>query len=416
MEHDEQVWDVIVIGAGPAGSTAARIAASRGARVLILEKAGLPRYKTCGGGLIGTSMSALPADFQAPVVADVRSITFSLNGRFERTRHVGPSAPPLFSLVKRADLDHGLALAASGAGATIRDGCAVVALASDECRSGSSSADLVRVTTRDGLSFGARCVVGADGSASRVGRHIGVHCDEVDLGLEAEIPVPPQLSRHWSNRVALDWGTIPGSYGWVFPKGDTLSVGVIAARDNQNLTRSYFERFIERLGLSHFPPEVSSGHLVRCRTANSPLYRSRVLVAGDAAGLIEPFTREGISFALRSGGMAGEHAALMARATSPPAVADVGRRYSDAVTSTLGGEMSTGRLLLGLFEKYPLLFHTAVSTARPAWADFVDFMRGDSSFTDIMDQHKVLRSAIVTLARFDHARSRSPRYRSGLSS
>ena len=89
----------------------------------------------------------------------------------------------------------------------------------------------------------------------------------------------------------LDWGPMPGSYGWVFPKGDLLTVGVIAARGQGDGTRRYLREFTGRLGLAGYPAARDSGHLTHCRADGSPLRRGRVLVAGDAAGLLEPWTR-----------------------------------------------------------------------------------------------------------------------------
>ncbi len=129
---------------------------------------------------------------------------------------------------------------------------------------------------------------------------------QVDLGLEGEFPAP---DARWERTVLLDWGPVPGSYGWVFPKGDVLTVGVIGSRDQSAALRTYYAELVERLGLSGITPLVQTGHLTRVRTPDSPLRRGAVLVAGDAAGLLEPWTREGISFALRSGRLAGEAAA-----------------------------------------------------------------------------------------------------------
>lgn len=389
----QEVWDVIVVGGGPAGTSAAYSAACNGARVLILEKAHFPRYKTCGGGIIGTSTAALPTDFRPPVMDEVREITFTLNGRLKRTRRVPTSAVPLFLLVERADFDNELASAATRAGAKLRTGCTVTGLRKVE-----TAAGLVRLSCRDGSVFDARCVIGADGSASRISTFLGVHYDQVDLGLEAEIDVSSQFSRSWKGKIALDWGTIPGSYGWVFPKGNRLSVGVISSRENKNATRRYFERFIDRLGLSQFHTAVSSGHLTRCHSADSPLHDGRILVAGDAAGLLEPWTREGISFALRSGKLAGEYAVLIARQNTAEAVARQGSSYRSMILKLFDEEMQAGRMMLGLFENHPRLLHAAVTMLPWAWHRFTDFTRGRSSFADIVFRHAVARRSVPLLS------------------
>src|SRR5690606_13330011 len=138
-------------------------------------------------------------------------------------------------------------------------------------------------------------------------RNVGVTYDQVDLGMEVEVPAP--AGGDWTGRLLLDWGPLPGTYGWVFPKRDLLTVGVIAARGRGEATRAYLASFLGRLGLSTVERVHDSGHLTRCRAPASPLRHGRVIVAGDAAGLLEPWTREGISFALRSGALAGAAAA-----------------------------------------------------------------------------------------------------------
>ena len=102
MAQSTEIWDVAVIGAGPAGAMAALAAASQGKRVVILERFCIPRYKTCAGGLIGVSMNSLPAGFTPPVQATATSFTFSLRGWPERTR---TSSTTLVNLVRRDEFD-----------------------------------------------------------------------------------------------------------------------------------------------------------------------------------------------------------------------------------------------------------------------------------------------------------------------
>jgi geranylgeranyl reductase family protein len=386
MPPDETSWDVVVVGAGPAGSSAARAAAEAGAeRVLLLDKAELPRYKTCGGGLIGYSRRALPAGFEIPVRQRIDAITFTMNGEKARTRK--DRAGDLLVLVNRAEFDLALAKAAVDAGAVLRTGSTVTGVDHDE-------AGRAVLTLADGERLVAGAVVGADGSASRIGRYVGVTCAQVDLGLEAEIQVPQRVADEWEHRVLVDWGPLPGSYGWVFPKGDVLTVGVISARGDGEATRKYYRDFIERLGLADYPTVSDSGHLTRCREADSPLSRGRVFVAGDAAGLLEPWTREGISFALRSGEMAGRSAAELARQAE--AAGDAG--YAAAVEEVLCAEMSAGTAMLRLFERHPGFFHRMVTRVPMAWKMFADFCRGRTSPAQLV-RNPVARALIRTLPR-----------------
>ncbi|AZQ70512.1 geranylgeranyl reductase family protein [Streptomyces luteoverticillatus] len=390
----ESVWDVVVVGAGPAGASAARAAAVEGRRVLLLEKAELPRYKTCGGGIIGPSRDALPPGFELPLRDRVHAVTFSLNGRMTRTRR---SKRMLFGLINRPEFDAALVESAKAAGAEVRTGVTVSRVE----QHGPAVPDrrTVALVLGDGSTVLARAVVGADGSAGRIGAHVGVKLEQVDLGLEAEIPVPATVAEDWAGRVLIDWGPIPGSYGWVFPKGDTLTVGVISARGEGAATKRYLEDFIARLGLAGFEPSISSGHLTRCRADDSPLSRGRVLVCGDAAGLLEPWTREGISFALRSGRLAGEWAVRIAEAQDAVDARRQALNYAFAIKAGLGVEMGVGRRMLTLFERRPGLVHAAVTGFRPAWRAFARITRGSTTLAEIVRTHPVARRVLSSVDR-----------------
>ncbi len=376
---DAPEWDVAIIGAGPAGLSAAHATAGAGRRTVVLERAAHPRYKTCGGGLIGASLAAVAERITVPAAERISRATFTHDGRREFTRR---AREPLLTMVRREDFDDALRRAAVSAGAVVRERCAVRAVEQDD--------EGVRVRLADGSTVTARVAIGADGSAGVSARHVGVSFAQVDLGLELELPQPEPVRDRWRHRILVDWGPVPGSYGWVFPKGDLLTVGVIAERGRGEETRRYLSRFVDRLGLASIEPVHDSGHLTRCRADASPLRRGRVLVAGDAAGLLEPWTREGISFALRSGRLAGEAAA--ACADGPSGELD---RYVSAVEATLAPEMAAGRRLLAAFSRRPGTFHTALATP-PGWRTFARFCRGDRALSAALE-HRVMRAALAVL-------------------
>lgn len=369
---DGPVWDVVVVGGGPAGATAALAAAERGATVALLERAELPRYKTCGGGLTAVSMAALPAGFTVPVAARAAAVTFTRRGWPTRTWR---DPAPLVALVQRAELDGALVACAAAAGVLVRTGVAVTGVA--------EGPDGVVLTTTGGPVSG-RCVVAADGTGSRLARWVGVELEQVDLGLEVEVPTPPSQAASWASRLLIDWGPLPGSYGWVFPKGGSLTVGVIGDRGDGPALCGYLADLLAAQGLDAGTATVSSGHLTRCRAPASPLRRGRVLVAGDAAGLLEPMMREGISFALRSGRLAGHAAA----GGSEAALAS----YDEAVRSLLGPEMAAGAALLGAFRRRPAAFHVGAMTG-PGWRLFLAFVRGDVTLSALLAHRGVPRLA-----------------------
>lgn len=356
------VWDLAVVGAGPAGLSAAYVAARAGVDTVVLERAVHPRYKTCGGGLIGTSLAVVADRIEVPAHDRADRVTFTWSGRRAFTRR--SAGGPLVTMVRRDEFDDRLRAAAVAAGATLRQRVAVRAM--------EPAPDGVRLRLVDGTTVTARSVIGADGSSGVTARHVGVRHRQVDLGLELELPVPPSHQARWRGRVLVDWGPLPGSYAWVFPKNDMLTVGVIAARGAGERTRAYLRSFVDRLGLADVEPVHDSGHLTRCRQEGSPLRRGRVLVAGDAAGLLEPWSREGISYALRSGELAG----------AAVAADDLGQ-YESAVTSELVPSMRAGQRLLETFSRRPGVFHGLLATP-PGWQTFVAFCQGRAGFEQLL--------------------------------
>lgn len=374
----DEIYDVAVVGGGPAGSSAARVAAQAGARTLLIDRAVFPRYKTCGGGLIGVTLANLPPDLDLPVQQRVRRTTFTLRGGAAVSRE---TPDPFLTLVDRTEFDAALLDVAVRRGVTTRLGVAVTGVSQD--------ADVVTLVTADGPVL-ARAVVGADGSASRLGRAVGVRMAQTDLGLEVELG--SQIPAEWIGKIQIDWGPEPGSYGWVFAKRQGLTVGVIDRKGRPEATRAYLADFIAGLGVGDLPERISSGHLTRCRTADSPLGEGRILLAGDAAGLLEPWTREGISYAVRSGGLAGAAAATLARSSDPRAVQ---ASYAQQINSTLGREMRAGAAALRAFERHPGVVHTLLRVNPWAWRQFVKVADGRVSVADVLDRRLVRRSAAL---------------------
>jgi geranylgeranyl reductase family protein len=360
----DQPFDVAVVGAGPAGLAAAYAAATAGARTIVLERAEHPRYKTCGGGLIGTSLGIAGPRIEVPARDRIDRITFTRNGRLALTRH-GAGSRRILTMVRRDDFDHAWYQAVVGLGATVRQNAQV--------RSITQNDSTATVTLSDGSAVTAKAVIGADGSAGITSRHVGVVFQQQDLGLEVELAAEEKDRAEWRGRVLLDWGPYPGSYGWVFPKDDELTVGVIMAKGHGAETKQYLHDFVARLGLADRKVVRDSGHLTRCRRPGSPLVKGRVMVVGDAAGLLEPWTREGISYALRSGTWAGVVAAGGGGLDA----------YGKRIERELEPEMTAGRRLLDVYVRHPNLVHASMGTPL-GWRAFQAFCRGELSMARVL--------------------------------
>jgi flavin-dependent dehydrogenase len=283
-------------------------------------------------------------------------------------------------MVRRDDFDYAWYEAARAAGAEVRQHAQVRTL--------DQNADTATVTLADGEVISARYVIGADGSAAISSRHVGVTFDQQDLGLEVEVKATEADRAAYRGRVLLDWGPVPGSYGWVFPKDDELTVGVIMTKGLGVETKQYLADLRAQLGLADRRVLRDSGHLTRCRTADAPLRKGRVLVVGDAAGLLEPWTREGISYALRSGTWAGE---IAARAQNPAQLSE----YDQQVSRHLAPEMAAGRRLLRVFAKHPQLMHAAMATPL-GWRAFELYCHGQLSMANVI-RRPTIRAAINLL-------------------
>jgi flavin-dependent dehydrogenase len=282
-------------------------------------------------------------------------------------------------MTARSELDQWLLQRAVEAGAEVRAPCRVGEVV--------DGPEHVVLHTDQGM-LRADHVIAADGTSSRTAREVGVRLARVDLGLELELETGDRAAE-WEGRIHLDWGPLPGSYAWVFPKGDSLTVGVISRRGRPEDTKAYLRAFVRAQGLDRQRVLHDTGHLTRCRAPGSPLGRGRILLAGDAAGLLEPWTREGISFAARSGSLAG---AIAARGTD-----NLQTAYAAAIGYQLVPEMEAGETCLVAFERRPAAFHALLSGTRVGWRSFQRIAGGDTTLDRAM-RHPSVRLGLRALS------------------
>lgn len=320
-------WDVLIAGAGPAGSTAARILAARGARVLVLEKSrAWPRYKVCGGGLTGRGLRELGLDVGPVIEARPSRLLVHARGRYSFVART----PPGVVMTMRDRLDAFLMEDAVRLGADFRYGSGVTRL--------HPSREGVTVETTSGRRFSARFLIGADGVHSTVARLAGLAGGkEVFLALEWELDPGPELHRQWLDTMFLDCAIVPHGYGWVFPKKGWLSVGVGGLVRRGGVLEDRLRRMLRILGLRG-TVRRRQGYWLSRGGMSLPVQGGPVLLAGDAAGLVDPFLGEGIAWAAASGRLAAETVlAALAGARAP--------EYQERVEAELLPELRRARRL-----------------------------------------------------------------------
>ncbi len=387
-------YDTIVVGAGPAGSTAARLLAQRGARVLLLDRARFPRDKPCGGAVSIRAAGELGIDLSPVIertVTEVR-VSFRLGQPFLRS-----SPEPLAYLTQRCRLDALLTERAAEAGVDFRDGQAVrdVELAHAGVLVGAN-----------GDSYHARTLIGADGANGVVGRALGLPPAAASVALEANVPAEAELMAAWEHAIALDLGGIPGGYGWLFPKGDHLNVGVYGWRREGPTLRRRLSALCRRLGLDEANLRDLRGHQLPMRAPGSPIALGPALLVGDAAGFVDPLSGEGILAAAHSGRLAAD-AIVQHLAGAAPDL----RGYESAVARELMPDIEFSRKLQAIFHRLPRLWVAILRHSDWFWRNCHSLMRGDTTYVELRRGLGPLRFAVDAAARLSSRRSPLPRER-----
>jgi geranylgeranyl reductase family protein len=380
----KQNYDVIVVGAGPAGATLAYELVRSGIDVLLLDKERLPRYKCCAGGLTRRAAKLLDFDISQVVEDTVYEITFAFN--LDRA-FLREHSEALIYTVMRDTFDQLLVQKAQRLGAVLIEGQKVAGI--------QVSPEQIEIATADSV-FHCRLVVGADGAYSIVARELNMKRRiEYLAAMESEITVAEKDLARWKSRVQIDLGIIPAGYAWVFPKRDHLSIGAgCRASRARNLNR-YYQRFLNSLNIGDYTVARSGSHLIPTCTEGRLVWQDRALLLGDAAGLTDPLTGEGIYYAIRSAQLA----APVIKNYLTKAEGEL-QDYQQLVEEKIMSELRIARTLSKYFIHFPRLVFRMLSKSDGVWTAERDVMLGKTDYSSVKEKVGGLKGIATHLFRF----------------
>lgn len=324
-------YDAIVVGAGPAGSTAARLLARQGFHVLMLDKARFPRQKPCGGALSPKAYRQLDFD-----------ISHLVKSRIANTLMKGPggnsfvlsSGGAEILVVDRQELDTCLLQRAAEAGVHVQE---------DEAAESVGSGGTIVSTAR--ASYRTMALIGADGCHSVIARAVGLL--ERRLWFRALHVEAPAHAGHREEAI-LDFRH-PRGYAWLFPKGDRFNAGVCSRQPGWDL-RPALVAFLKREGVALNSADCYHAWPIPVGARARKLHRGNTILVGDAAGLADPLLGEGVAYALMSGRLAADAVASYLRGESEDLA-----RYSETMGRTLFKDLSGVASAASLLYRLPLL-------------------------------------------------------------
>ena len=417
MKH----YDVIVAGAGPAGNSAAFALAKAGANVALLEKQTLPRHKTCGGGmpvLVSQLLELEELRDLAPdafVEADTRFMRHTFNFADPVLAPMNPESPNSGErelslwMVQRSVFDYALAQRAANAGAELRD-----ALPIRSVETAKNQPVLVRAEGKTG-NWEATCdtLIGADGANGIVAKTAGLRRERtLAIAIEAEVP------HVWGNGIAelrpevchLEFGAVKRGYAWVFPKGDHLNVGAGVFRPRredgrgdgsvrEELHKAILD-YLVMLGVPKAADElIYHAHPLPIWNGMDKIQTpdNRILLAGDAAGLINPFFGDGIMHALKSGQIAAQ------------CILEKNQKgYSSAIAAEFRANFDAALKMSKLFYQWPGFCYQHGVKRPTATRTATRLISGDLGFNEISGRVMRRIRAAMTLERKTAPRPDAP--------
>jgi geranylgeranyl reductase family protein len=359
------MYDLIVAGAGPAGSTAARSAALQGLDTLILEKQTFPRYKPCGGALSSKATAML--DYSLPGSICERTITGARVHFRDRVleKHKGYS---LTTLIERSRFDDLLLQKAQESGAGIR---------TQKVMDYSEKDGFVSVKTDEGTYQSRFLVIASgcqDGLRSRISGKDGRDC--MGICLVADIKEDDEKIRaRLADILDIHFGVAEGGYGWIFPHRGYYSVGIGGLSSRLHHPRQIMLQFLKKNGFSE--RQDLHGHQIPQGGNKRKIALGRVLLTGDAAGFVDAFTGEGIYYALASGKIAGQ-------VIGEVSAQEAAQVYERRCEKDFGAELRYALFFSKMMHRYPETFLRILACQEEVLDRYIEIAAARISYREFM--------------------------------
>jgi geranylgeranyl reductase family protein len=368
-------YDVIIIGAGPAGCIAGYHLSASGFRVLILEKSTI-QNKPCGGGLTHRALKEIPFSISHLIHKDIHWGTVAFHGmnigNIRNTKHDQAIA----HLIDRQTFDPYLLSMAQKQGAALQTNAKVINILQGQ--------QAITVKTKS-KAFTAQYVIGADGIQSLTAQQSGlIQHRKTSLSYEAHLEIPSDTTNPTLKSIVFDFGTLLWGYGWIFPKKDHLNVGVFRSWPGKKTSRRILLRYIKQ------HPILRKAKILNMRAypipqggIRQPLHNENLLLVGDAANLADPWLGEGLYYAFASGRMAAETIIRREKQQLPDLA-----EYSNLVYHILSRQLAYAKRLSFFINLFPF-FNTAFLSISPTLQKMIiGLFRGDITQREIWHEIK----------------------------
>ncbi|HEY4760414.1 MAG TPA: NAD(P)/FAD-dependent oxidoreductase [Thermoguttaceae bacterium] len=368
---DANRYDVAVIGAGPAGAAAAYVLSSYGMKVCLVDKYTFPRKKLCGGLLTIRTQRIFNEIFNTSWDSVIEFVSDGVRFYYIDTLLNEVKGYKKLFFTNRMLFDNFIAEQAVKSGVKTYFGMSAVGF----------DANNKIITLDNGREITSDFIVGADGVNSAVSKHLfgkSFDLDHIGFGLEIEL----DRDTKYADRTypEIYFGVIKWGYGWVFPKRDTLTVGIGGRlKLNPDMTEKFME-FLNKVLKVSIDKSTIKGHHIPFGHYKKIPGKNNAILCGDAAGLVDPITGEGIAFALQSGKYAAEAIIEASKHNNPNRTIDIYLEKYRKITDML---RQANRLRYLLFpEISESLFIRVLPETDSIPRKHIDLMSGDISYGD----------------------------------